>query len=81
MQAARIIIEVSAGVIPGTSMPEYFKRFGIPSDVWYAQGEYEDKKEEAKMEILKVYGTAQEYMRNLMNPQAVNWVRLDWVYL
>lgn len=81
MESARIIIEVVAGVIPGTPIPEYSKRFGITSDAWYAQGVYEGKAEEARIEILKVYGFAQEYMRNLMNPQAVNWVRLDWIYL
>lgn len=81
MEALRIIIEVTAGVLPGTPMKEYAKRFVITSGAWYAQGAYEGKEEEAKMEVLKVYGTAQEYMRNLMNPQVVNWVRLDWIYL
>lgn len=81
MEAARIIIEVVAGLIPGTPMPGYTKQFGITSDAWYAQGKYEGKQEEARMEILSVYGIAQEYARNLMNPQVVNWVRLDWVYL
>lgn len=81
MESARVIIEVVAGVIPGTPMPEYTKKFFITSDAWYAQGKYQGKSEDAKMELLAVLGLAQEYMRNLMNPQAVNWVRLDWVYL
>jgi hypothetical protein len=81
MKSARILIEVVAGIIPGTPIPEHTKKFAITSDVWYAEGEYENRKEEAKMEVLKVYGLAQEYMRNLMNPQALNWVRLDWIYL
>lgn len=68
-KSARVIIEVVAGVLPGTSMPEHTKKFIIPSDMWYAEGEYEGRQEEAKMEILKIYGWAQEYARNLMNPQ------------
>lgn len=81
MERARVLIEVVAGIVPNTIMSEYTKQFAITSDAWYAQGEYENKKEEAKMECLKVYGFAQEYMRNLMNPQIVNWVRLEWIYL
>lgn len=81
MESARIIIEVTAGVMPGTPMQEHTKQFVITSDQWYAQGKYEGKAKEAQLEILQVYGFAQEYMRNLMNPQAHNWVRLDWIYL
>lgn len=78
---ARILIEVVAGIVPNTIMPEYTKQFAITSDVWYAEGEYVDRRDEAKMEVMKVYGLAQEYMRSMMNPQTVNWVRLDWIYL
>lgn len=81
MEVARVIIEVVAGVIPGTPIPEHTKRFGVSSDAWYGQGKYENNLEEARMEILQVYGTAQEYARNLMNPQILNWVKLEWVYL
>lgn len=79
-KSVRIVIEVVAGVLPGTPMPEHTKQFVIPSDIWYAEGEYKDKQEEAKMEILKIYGWAQEYARNLMNPQVVNWVKVEWIY-
>lgn len=81
MESARILIEVTAGLIPGTPMPEHTKKFAITSDQWYAQGKYEGNPKGAQLEILQVYGFAQEYMRNLMNPQALNWVRLDWIYL
>jgi len=81
MERARVIIEVVAGIVPGTHMPEYTKRFTITSDIWYAQGEWAGREAEAKLEVLKVYGFAQEYMRDLMNPQKLNWVRLDWLYL
>jgi len=80
-QSARVLIEVVAGIVPNTIMPEYTKQFAITSDMWYAQGEYEGKKEEATMEMLKIYGTAMEYVRHIMNPQMVNWVRLEWIYL
>ena len=78
---ARILIEVVAGVIPGQPMPEYTKQFVITSDAWYAQGEYENKPDAARQEILQIYGYAQEYMRDLMNPKILNWVKLEWIYL
>jgi hypothetical protein len=81
MESARILIEVVAGVIPNAPMPEYTKKFAISSDAWYAQGKYEGKPEEAKIEVLTAYGLATEYMRSLMNPRSVNWVRLDCIYL
>jgi hypothetical protein len=74
------MIEVVAGIVPNTIMPEHTKQFIITSDAWYAQGEYEGNKDEARMEVMKVYGIATEYMRDLMNPQRVNWVRLEWIY-
>lgn len=80
MSSVRIAMEVQAGLIPGQPMPEYTKKFFISSDAWYASGEYVGKEQEAKEEILKVYGYAQEYARNLMNPQILNWVRMDWIY-
>jgi len=81
VKSARILIEVVAGIVPNTIMPEHTKQFSITSDVWYAQGEYEERKEEAQMEAMKIYGAALEYMRSMMNPQRVNWVRLEWIYL
>lgn len=76
----RIGIEVVAGILPGTPIPEHTKRFIITSDAWHAQGDYEGKEEEARMEILRTYGFAQEYARDLMNPQRVNWVKMEWIY-
>jgi len=76
----RIAIEVVAGVLPGTPIPEYTKQFIIPSDIWYAQEAYEGREQEAKLEVLKIYGFAQEYARDLMNPKILNWVKTEWIY-
>ncbi len=72
MEAAKVIIEVVAGIIPNEPMPEYGRRFVVTSSQW------EDK---TGTETMKVYGFAQEYMRNLWHPGRVNWVRCDWIYL
>ncbi len=70
-----------AGIIPGTPDPQYTKEFTIDSDAWYGQGEYEFNQDDARMEVLKVYGAAQEYARDLMNPKRFNWVRMEWIYV
>lgn len=81
MSSVRIIIEVHAGLIPRQPIEQHTRQFIITSDMWYAQGVYEGRQEDAKLEILKIYGFAQEYARNLMNPQFINWVTLNWLYL
>lgn len=81
MESARILVEVVAGIVPGTPIPKYTKQFAITSDVYYAQGVYEGRKRDAQWELFKVYGLANEYMRSLWNPSSVNWVRMDWIFL
>jgi CTP:phosphocholine cytidylyltransferase-like protein len=80
-QRARILLEVVAGLIPETPIPEFTKQFAISSDAWYIQGIFEGKPEEARMEVMRAYGITQEYMRTMWNPEKVNWVRCDWIYL
>jgi hypothetical protein len=78
---ARIIIEVVAGVIPGTPMPEYTKQFAVPSAIWYRQGDWQGKDAEAEKEIAAIHSQAAAYMQRLWAPQQFNWVRCDWLYL
>lgn len=81
MKPARILIEVVAGVMPNSPIPEYTKQFAITSDIWYADGEYEGMRKEADAEIYRIHNAAIEYMQGMMSPKLVNWVRLDWIYL
>lgn len=69
---ARVLLEVVAGIIPNQPMPEYTKQFAITEEQWA---------DPTGIETMKVYGLVQEYMRNMWNPKAVNWVRCDWIYL
>lgn len=75
-QSARVIVEVVAGVIPQKPDPAHTKRFAITSEEWHAAGEHQ-------MELLaEVNGKAQGYAGLLMlQPQALNWVRTDWIWL
>lgn len=75
--SARVLIEVYAGLIPGTPEPEHTRRWGITSDEWHKRAAKE------QMELLAFRnGQAQGYAMLLMlQPDTVNWVRTDWVWL
>lgn len=67
---AKLILEVQAGVIPGEPMPELTRRWALTSE----DIEVDNKMADAQ-------GAALNYAALLQNPQRVNWVRLDWVWL
>jgi len=78
MEGAQLIIEVTAGVIPGTPMPEFTKRWGWTSN---NQQKLEEGDQEAKTLYIRIHGESREYQASLENPNLVNWVRRDWIWL
>ena len=75
MRTAKVIIEVQAGVIPEQADPERTCRWTISSDEWEAAaGDW-------PILLAERVGQAQGYAALLAQPQLVNWVRLDWIYL
>lgn len=85
-ESARLIIEVTAGLIPGGDPdPQYTRRFHITSAQWYEAGE-KDKAAGGGLTmaglLAVVNGQAQGYAGMLMlQPEMLNWVRTDWVWL
>jgi hypothetical protein len=73
MEAARCWWEVTAGIVPGEPMLEYTRRWGLTS------GEWESPPRVALYNAALV--GALEYARYLMEPQRVNWVRLEWIWV
>jgi hypothetical protein len=78
MESARVMIEVVAGVIPQRPEPELGRLFAITSAEW----------EEATMDgtqgilLSTRNGQAAGYAQWLMmQPDRVNWVRTDWLWL
>ena len=78
MQAAKLIIEVQAGVIPGQPMPEYTRRWGWTSDEQAKLGAGDMKTRE---KWIMIAGESREYAATLENPARVNWLRRDWIWL
>lgn len=76
MDSARVIIEVMAGIIPGTPMPEHTRRFVITSDEWHADGVNQSAL------LAERNGQAMGYAQLLMlQPEALNWVKTEWIWL
>lgn len=76
MESARVIIEVQAGVVPGTPEAEYTKRWAITS------GEWEKAGDQASNLLAERNGQAQGYAGLLMlQPDRLNWVRVDWLWM
>jgi hypothetical protein len=76
--AAKALIGVQAGVIPGQPMPEYTKNWSYTSE------DYElDMK--AALDQPTIFSTrlkeAHDYAMGLSNPICVNWVRVDWIWV
>lgn len=79
METARIIVEVTAGLIPNKPMSEYTKQWSITSNEWYNR-ELNDY--QRAVMLAELNGKAQGYAGYLMmQPDRINWVRTDWLYL
>lgn len=75
---ARLIIEVVAGIVPGTPRDEYTRRWAW-TDAQHDRLEAGDAG--ANREWLQMCGESREYAASLENPSRVNWVRRDWLWL
>lgn len=76
MESARIVLEVTAGLIPGEPMAEFTKRWVISSTEWNNH-----QHDEAPL-MADYNGRALGYAGLLMlQPNRVNWVRTEWIYL
>lgn len=77
--------EVTAGIVPGTPMPDYSRRWIITSECWEKMNSLSD--EEFKREFpegsfyLRFLEEAHNYAKELTQPQLLNWVRVEWIWL
>jgi hypothetical protein len=78
MESAKLIIEVVAGLVPGTPMPEYTRRWG-----WSGADQEALNKgdKEAEEKYIRIAGESREYAASLEDPRRLNWVRRDWLWL
>jgi hypothetical protein len=75
-ETARVIVEVTAGVVPGKTEDEHTRQYAITSSQWHEAGA-----DQATL-LAELNGRAQGYAGYLMlQPDHLNWVRVDWLWL
>ena len=75
MASARVLLEVQAGLLVGDPEPEFTKRWVITSEEWHTAGDPE-------LLLAERNGEATAYAgRLMMQPDRLNWVRVDWIWL
>jgi hypothetical protein len=76
-EAARIILEVQAGLIAERPEDEFTRRWVVPASKW----DVADPKEQAEL-LADANGRMMGWQSLLMlQPERVNWVRANWIYL
>lgn len=77
MASLKLTIEVVAGIVPGTPMPEYTRRWHWTSQ---DQRQLSEGKAEARERWIAMAGESREYAASLEDPARINWVRRDWLW-
>jgi hypothetical protein len=78
---AKAFFTVTAGIIPGTVDPQYTKHWN------YTDLDYEDDVRAvqdpapAPSKFMVMRDAAHEYARSITDPRAVNWVRVDFMWV
>jgi hypothetical protein len=72
IEPLKLMIEVSAGVTLGSRDPLYSKVFSLKASEYEKHG---------KAAIKKVEKAARDYVDDIRDPERVNWVSEDWVWL
>lgn len=85
LESAKVIIEVTAGLIPGTPDPQFTRRWAITSKEWH-EAEQKEMTEDSifhPMHELLIFRAAEAdaYAMMLRDPARLNWTRTDWIWL
>lgn len=74
-ESAKLVIEVTAGLIPERPEDEFTRRYAMTSRQW-------DDADNKGVALAELNGRATGYAGSLMlQPDRLNWVRTDWVWL
>ena len=80
-EAAKVLIEVTAGLFPGEVEPEHTRRWAITSGEWDAQR----ARGEAEILLLERHARAVAYATFLQllcaSGRSVNWTRIEFIWL
>jgi hypothetical protein len=75
-ERGRVLIEVVAGILPGTPVPELTRQWALTEKEW------SEGSEKGFVGLAERNGQAMGYAMLLMSsPNQVNWVRTEWIWL
>lgn len=77
MVSLKLSIEVVAGLVPGTPLPEYTRHWH-----WTSQDQelLAGGDADALERWIRMAGESREYAATIEDPSKVNWVRRDWLW-
>lgn len=75
METARVLIEVSKGLIPERA--DERQRFGITENEWEAAVEEGKGRDLLNDRLARAFALASSWA----DPNATNWIRVDWLWL
>jgi hypothetical protein len=78
IQAAKAFINVSAGVLPASLMPEYSKRWVYTVDDYEADRFRPEGQETTFAAYLR---EAYDYAKSITNPAVINWVKVEFMWV
>ena len=80
--AAKAFFTVTAGVIPGTAMPSYTKQWDYTSLDFERDVEaLKQDPERQTSDFIEKMDAAHAYARSITDPRAVNWVKVEWIWV
>lgn len=80
--AAKAFFSVTAGVIPGTAEPGYTKQWSYSSLDFEADVKaLEADPERQTSDFIEKMDAAYEYARSITDPRAVNWVKVEFIWI
>lgn len=89
--AAKLIVSVTAGVLPGQPMNEFSQRWTFTSEQWAVMNDKTELEkpvlqrsaewQQARSDWIRVHGESREYQASLENPARLNWVNREWIWL
>jgi hypothetical protein len=86
VEAARVIIQVDAGLMPGEPEEKFSRRWVITTAEWERALREDAISDEAHAQhaaLLLMFRAAQadEYARLVRDPARFNWVRTEWTWM
>lgn len=82
----RCVWKVTAGIIPERPEDKYYRRWIITSEEWerlntMSDAAFKAEFPDGKSTFARFREAAYQYAESITDPNSLNWVRVDWIWL